>query len=126
MLERRLVAEEQRFIGRHRLDDIGHQRAFRRRFESSDKVAKARKTDPARDRKQTAFDQILFVGRQNEAGALFETSAQEFVIQGGHVRSPENSRTTFGAIRSSGSTAEHSPACATERGMPHTTELDSS
>ena len=45
------------------------------------------------------------------------------VIVRRHARFPPNMRTSRGAIWSSGSTAEHKPACATEPGMPHTTLL---
>jgi hypothetical protein len=98
MLERRLVAKEQRLVGRHRLDHIGHQRAVRREFEPGDQIAQAGKPDLARHRQQAAFDQILLVGGQHETGALFEGLAQEIVIERRHERSPENRRTIFGAI----------------------------
>ena len=52
----------------------------------------------ARQRDQPAFDQILLVGRQIEAGTLFQELAQELVIQRRHERSPANTRTSFGAI----------------------------
>ena len=61
-----------------------------------------------------------------EAGALLEELAQIIVIERRHGRSPGNSRTTFGAICSSGSTAEHMPASATAPGMPQTTLVASS
>src|SRR5207237_4255633 len=75
----------------------------------------------AGERGEPAFDQILLVGRQHEAGALPQEVAEVFVIERRHGRSPRNSRTIFGAIASSGSTAEHTPAFAAAPGMPHTT-----
>ena len=98
MLERRLVAKEERFVGRHRFDDGGHERCVRRRLERGDELAEIGKPGLARDRQQPAFDQILLVGREHEAGALLEALAQEIVIERRHERSPENSRMTFGAI----------------------------
>ena len=94
--------------------------------ERAHQIAETGEAGLARDRQQPAFDQILLVGRQHEAGALLEAAAQIIVIERRHARPPENSRMIFGAISSSGSTAEHKPACATERGMPQTTLVASS
>ena len=53
---------------------------------------------PARDRQQPALDQILLVGRQNEAGAFPQQPAQIVVIVRRHDRPPENRRMTRGPI----------------------------
>ena len=52
----------------------------------------------ARQRDQPAFDQILLVGGQIEAGALFQQLAQILIVKRRHERSPANNRTSFGAI----------------------------
>src|SRR6188474_12530 len=80
----------------------------------------------ARDRQQPAFDEVMLLGRQHETGARLEKPAQKFVIMGRHERAPRNSRDTFGAICSSGSTAEHTPAAIAAAGMPQTTLVASS
>ena len=54
--------------------------------------------DLARQRHQPAFDQILLVGGQVESGALFQKLAQILIVRRRHERSPENNRTSFGAI----------------------------
>src|SRR3984893_1286438 len=126
MLERYLVAEEERFVGHHRFDDRGHQRLVVAEAERLHQIAEAGKAGLARDRQQPALDQILLFGRQHEAGAVLQAAAQIIVIMRRHVRPPANSRSILGAISLSGSTAEHNPACATERGMPQTTLVASS
>ena len=64
----------------------------------------------ARDRQQPALDEVVLLGRQHEAGARLQKLAQIFVVVRRHDRAPRNSRDTLGAICSSGSTAEHTPA----------------
>ena len=97
ILERRLVAKEKRLVGHHRFDDRDHQRFGIAPLERGDELAEAAKAGLARDRQQAAFDQILLVGGQHEAGALLETFAQEIVVVRRHERSPENRRLIFGA-----------------------------
>ena len=67
-------------------------------FIFGDQFGDAGHAEPSRQRDQSAFDQILLVGRQIEAGTVFQKLAQELVIQGRHERSPANTRTTFDAI----------------------------
>ena len=126
ILERQLVAKEERFVGHHGFDDGRHQRLGVAALERSHQTAEAAEAGLAGDRQQAALDQILLVGGEDEARALLEAFAQKIVVERRHERSPQNRLLTFAAMRSSGSTAEHKPACATDRGMPHTTLVASS
>src|SRR6478609_1882670 len=80
----------------------------------------------ARKRQQPAFQQILLLRREHDAGAKFHQFAQPVEIFRGHAATPENRRLSCGAISGSGSTAEQIPACATLPGMPQTTLVASS
>src|SRR5471032_2677721 len=124
-VERNLVAEEERFVDRHRLGDFRLERLRIRLPQAPDEIGDRSAAGAARHRHQAAFDQILFFRRENQAGALAQEFAQIFVIERRHEQSPLTRRTTLDAISSSGSTAEHCPLCAAEPGMPHTT-LDAS
>src|SRR6516162_25088 len=126
IVERDLVAEEERLVGGHRLDYGGHQRPVLAGAQRLYEIAEAREVRLARDRKEPAFNQVLLVGREHETRALLQAAPQIVVIERGHGRTPANSRNIFGAISGSGNTAEHRPACATERGMPQTTQVASS
>ena len=53
---------------------------------------------PSRQRDQPAFDQILLVGGQVQSGTLSQKLTQKLIFQRRHERSPENNRTSFGAI----------------------------
>ena len=70
MFERDLVAEEERFVGGHRLDHFDGERRGRRGFELRHQFGEAAKPMLARNRQQAAFGQILFFGRQHQAGTL--------------------------------------------------------
>ncbi len=98
MLERHLVAEEERLVGRHRLNDRGHQRRLVRDLQRGDELAEIGQARLARDRQQPALDQILLVGRQHQAGAVLKALAQVIVIERRHERTPENRRKIFDAI----------------------------
>ena len=97
VIERDLVAEEERLVGGHRLDHFGRQRggAALHLLGEFGNAAKARL---ARQRHQPALDQILLVGGEIEAGTLFQKLTQILIVLGRHDRSPENNRTSFGAI----------------------------
>src|SRR5262249_38735958 len=110
----------------HRLDDLDDQRLGGAVLELRDQFAEPGHAGLARDRQQAALDQILLFGRQDEAGPLLQELAQIVVVLRCHGRSPENKRTTFWAIWSSGSTAEQIPALAAAPGIPHTTLVASS
>ncbi len=69
MIERQLVAKEEGFVGGHRLGDRGNQ-IFRAELHLLDQVADAGESEPSGDRDQSAFNQILLVGRQIEAGTV--------------------------------------------------------
>src|ERR1043165_1075854 len=125
MIERHLVAIEERLVGRHRLDDLDDQPLIVG-LELADQLGERRDAGLARERGQAALHQILLVGRENEAGAIFQELAEVVVIGRCHDFSPPNSRTIFGPIWSSGSTAEQTPACAAAPGMPQTTLVASS
>ena len=97
MIERNLVAEKERLVGRHRLDDIYRQRVgpalhFLHEFADADQAGLARQRD------QPALHQILLVGGQIEAGTLFQQLAQILVFQRRHDRTPANNWINFGAI----------------------------
>src|ERR1019366_3535757 len=127
MLERDLVAEEERLVGGHRLDHFdGERRGGGGGFKLADQLAETGQSVLARDRQQAAFGEVLLLGRQHQAGALAQQLAQIVEILRGHALSPANRRVRRGAISSSGSTAEQRPACATWPGMPHTTLVGSS
>ena len=127
MIERHLVAEEQRLVGRHRLDHLDDQRLGVGALQLGDQPGEVEQAGLARDRQQPAFDQILLVGRQHEAGALLQQLAQDNRnraasrprLRGTTARSSARSA-------SSGSTAEHTPASTAEPGMPQTTLVASS
>ena len=79
MVERNLVAEEERLVGGHRLDHFRRQRA-RSAPHLLDEFGNARQAGLARQRQQSAFDQILLVGRQIEPGALFQKLTQILIV----------------------------------------------
>src|SRR5439155_421553 len=126
MLERRLVAEEEGFVGRHRFDDLDDQRLGGRSLEPRDQAREIEQPGLACNRQQPTFDEIVFLGRQHEAGARFQELAEIVVIGGRHGFAPRKARTTLGPIWSSGSTAEHTPASTAEPGMPQITLVASS
>src|SRR5262249_32324441 len=125
MIEWNLVAEEERLVGRHRVDDVHGEPAaavahFRYQF------THAREARLAGERQQPAFDQILLFAGEREARLVLEQFAKEIVVEGAHVRSPAKIRKSLGAMSSSGSTAEQAPAWAAEPGMPQTMLVASS
>src|SRR5690348_8369495 len=109
MVERNLVAEEEGLVGGHRLDHVDRQR-LGATLHFLDEFGNAGETRLAGERHQPALDQILLVSREVEAGTFLQELAQEIVIERRHERSPANSRTSFGAIWLSGSTAAQMPA----------------
>src|SRR5206468_7430293 len=114
-----LVAIEERLIRGHRLDHVDAQPLVVA-LELRQQVGERCESRLADEGCEPAFDQILLVGRQHEAGAVLEELAEIIVIERRHDLSPRNSRTIFGPISSSGSTAEQTPAFAAAPGMPHT------
>ena len=101
MVEGNLVAEEEGLVGGHRLDHFGGHRV-RAALQLLHQFGDAGQTGLARQGQQPALDQILLVGRQVETGTLLQELAQELVVHEVHERSPENRRTSFGAIWLSG------------------------
>ena len=97
MIEWNLVAEEERLVGGHGLDHLGRQR-LGAVFQFLNQFAKSGQAGLARERRQPAFHQILLVSGQIEAGAILEEFTQKLIVERRHARSPENSRTSFGAI----------------------------
>ncbi len=98
MIERDLVAEEERLVGRHRLDHVDDQRARWRPLSFCTSSPSDARPALRASGSQPAFDQILLVGRQHEAGALLQELAEIVVVERRHDLSPLNSRTIFGAI----------------------------
>src|SRR5215203_505715 len=72
---------------------------------------------PACHRQQPAFDEVMLLRGQHEARPRLQKLLQILVILGRHERAPRNRREIFGAICSSGSTAEHAPADTADPGM---------
>src|ERR1700753_34707 len=101
MIERDLVAEEERLVGGHRLDHVVRKPAVAV-LDLQHEIRNAAEARPAGERQQAALDKILLVGRQIETGALLQELAQELVVERRHARSPANSRLTFEAIWLSG------------------------
>ncbi|MNE65998.1 hypothetical protein D3C80_1615250 [compost metagenome] len=75
----------------------------------------------ARQRLQPAFQQVVLVRRQHEAGAIQHQLAKP-LIDGGHAQA----RRIQGAIWVSGRTASARPVFAAAPGMPQTTLVASS
>src|SRR5258708_1610364 len=126
MLERHLVAEEERLVCRHGLDHFDNERLGGGAPEPGDEASKIEQPFAARDRQKPALDQIMLLGRQHETGARLQELAQIVVVLWRHERAPKNRRESFGAICSSGSTAEQTPAATAAPGMPQTTLVASS
>src|SRR4029450_8237782 len=66
------------------------------------------------------LDQVLLVGGEIEAGALFQELAQILVVNRRHARSPANRRLTLAPIWLSGRIAAQMPALAAAPGMAPT------
>ena len=84
MLERQLVAEEERLVGHHGLDHLDDQRLGVRVLERLHQLGETREAGPARDGKQPAFDQILLVGGKHEPRPLLQQPPQEIIIEWSH------------------------------------------
>jgi len=63
MIERQLVAEEEGFVGGHRLDHLDGERGGAGALELADQFAQAVEPMPARDRQQAAFGEVLLFRR---------------------------------------------------------------
>ena len=98
MLEWQLIAEKERLVGGHGFDHSGHKPTVPRQPQRDDELAEVGEAGFAGHRQQPAFDQILLVGGQVEAGAFLQKTAQKIIVQWRHERSPANTRTSFGAI----------------------------
>ena len=71
MVERHLVAEEERFVGGHRLDHCdGERRGGGGGFKLVDQLGETGQSVLARDRQQAAFGEVLLFGREHLTGAL--------------------------------------------------------
>src|SRR5258708_25922760 len=75
MIERNLVAEKEGLVGGHRLDRIRGQRVGAA-LHFLNEVRDPRQTRPPRQRDQPAFDQILLVRGQIQAGSVFQKLTQ--------------------------------------------------
>ncbi len=95
VIERNLVAKKEGFVGGHRLDHLGCERRGST-LHLLHEFADAGQTYFSRKRKQPAFDQILLVGRQIQAGTILEKFAQVFVIGRGHWLPLETDCRDFG------------------------------
>ncbi len=89
VIERNLVAEKEGLVGGHRLDHLRCQRVGST-LNFLHELGDSGEPDPSRQRDQSAFNQILLVGRQVQTGSLFQELTQELIVQRRHERSPEN------------------------------------
>src|SRR4029077_3749418 len=92
MLEWRLIAKKERLIGRHRFDHRGQERGIATGFERQHQLAQAVESRLPGERKETTFQEIVLVGTQREAGALFQDLPEKIVIRRRHDQSPASSR----------------------------------
>ena len=97
MIERHLVAEEEGLIGGHRFDHFGAERRIAV-LDLLNEIIDAVQIGLAGQRHQAAFDQVLLVRRQIEAGLFLQELTEEIVIGRRHERSPENKRVIFAPI----------------------------
>jgi hypothetical protein len=97
MIERKLVPKEEGLVGGHRFDHLGRQR-LGADLHLLNELGDTGKARLACQRHQTALDQILLVGGQVQPGTLFQKLTQILIVLRRHERSPENNRTSFGAI----------------------------
>src|SRR6185437_11717107 len=84
LLERLDVAEEEGFVGGHRLDNDADEVVVRALAESHDELVERLHVALARHGKQAAFEQIGLVARQDQTRAVLEQPAKEFEIVAGH------------------------------------------
>ena len=98
MIERQLVAEEERLVGHHRFDDIDGEPLAVLALQCGNQPGEIRETGLAHERQQTAFDEIVLLRRQHEAGPAPQKLADVIVIGRCHGFAPRNERTTRGPI----------------------------
>ncbi len=130
MLKRLVVAEEEALVGGHRLDHVARHRVVAGRAQPFGQRGQVAQLLALQDRREAGLQQIELVGPDHQSGAALQ-QRREGVEGGGrqclpHARAVRSSSSSFGAMRGSGRTAWHSPACATAPGMPQTTLVASS
>lgn len=81
---------------------------------------------PSRQRDQSALDQIIARWKTDRGRIVLSEACAGTLSRRRHERSPQNNRTSFGAIWASGRMAEQIPALAAAPGIPHTTLVASS
>ena len=125
MLERKLVAEEERLVGHHRFDDLDDERLRIRSLEPLHQLRQAGEPGLARDRQQPAFDQVLLVGGEHQPGSLLHELAQIIVVErASRTISPKTDERSSAqsdraaAPRSKVRRARPSPACPRPRWFP--------
>src|SRR6202030_223723 len=111
MGERDLVTEEEGLVGGHAFDHLRCQHLGPGPHLLHE-FGNPGEPNPARQRHQPALDQILLVGGEIETRTLLQELTQELIVRERHDRSPENNRTSFGAIWLSGRMAAQMPALA--------------
>src|SRR6185437_1068947 len=130
MRERLVVAEEEAFVGGHRLDHVTYQHLGRRAPQALRQRIQISQLFPLDQPPEPGFQQVDLVLADDQPGARLQQGGERFegiVGQGGtHVRAIRSISSSFGAMRGSGSTAWQSPAWATAPGMPQTTLVASS
>ena len=80
LVERPRVAEEEGFIGRHRLDDVEFERRARTCTELRGHIVDRGQTVLAGHRTQPAFEQVGLVLTQHETGAVAQKRREEIEI----------------------------------------------
>ena len=121
LLERLDVAEEEGFVGGHRLDDVAHQRRVVALAQRRHQARHRRMAVLLRHRRELAFEEVGFLLGDGEARPLLEDARQKREIVAVHAAPRDATDATSGPISSSGRIAAQSPAAATAPGIPHTT-----
>jgi hypothetical protein len=94
MIERHLVAKKEGLVGGHGFDHLGDD-GSRAAFHFLHEFVDAWQPAFARQRKQAAFDQILFVCGQIETGMILQKLAQILVVGRVHWGASQGKRIRF-------------------------------
>ena len=92
MVEWRLVAKEERFARRHRFDNRSHKCSIAAGFKRQHQVAHAAEPCLSGERKQTTFQEIVFIGTEREAAVLFQGLPEKIVVKRRHDQNLESGR----------------------------------
>src|SRR5680860_254726 len=121
IMERHFVAEKMGLLYRHGLSNAGAQMMSVRLHHGEHEMRQGGKRELPQQRPELAFEHILLVLAEIEAGVLPQDSAHQAALMRLHRRSPLISFATVWAIPTGGRTAAQAPTEAAAPGMPHTT-----